>query len=211
MRSYEHINPELIGNKRKILVSELAGKSNLLFYKHVLDTELNEEQIAKIIKVMKQKEYEGYSYENAEGSFIILTAKVLNKYKDFFKIKGFRVIIEYKDGKNKIVTEATLKLEIDGNEEHVVAEGDGPVNALDNALRKALIKYYPSLKEVKLTDFKVRVVNPQAGTAAKVRVSIESMAKNELWSTIGVSENIIEASWEALRDSIEYYLLKKGR
>jgi len=208
-RSYEHINPELVGNKRKILISELAGKSSLLFYKHILNTDLNEEQIAKIIKAMKQKEFVGYSYENAEGSFVILTAKVLDKYKDFFKIKGFRVIIEYKEEKNEIVTEATLKLEVDSNTEHVVAEGDGPVNALDNALRKALIKYYPQLKEVKLTDFKVRVVNPQEGTAAKVRVSIESMAKNELWTTIGVSENIIEASWEALRDAVEYYLLKK--
>jgi len=209
VRSYEHINPELVGNKRKILISELAGKSSLLFYKHILNTDLNEEQIAKIIKAMKQKEFVGYSYENAEGSFVILTAKVLDKYKDFFKIKGFRVIIEYKEEKNEIVTEATLKLEVDSNTEHVVAEGDGPVNALDNALRKALIKYYPQLKEVKLTDFKVRVVNPQEGTAAKVRVSIESMAKNELWTTIGVSENIIEASWEALRDAVEYYLLKK--
>ncbi len=209
VRSYEHINPELVGNKRKILISELAGKSSFLFYKHILNTDLNEEQIAKIIKAMKQKEFVGYSYENAEGSFVILTAKVLDKYKDFFKIKGFRVIIEYKEEKNEIVTEATLKLEVDSNTEHVVAEGDGPVNALDNALRKALIKYYPQLKEVKLTDFKVRVVNPQEGTAAKVRVSIESMAKNELWTTIGVSENIIEASWEALRDAVEYYLLKK--
>jgi 2-isopropylmalate synthase len=208
VRSYEHINPELVGNKRKILISELAGKSTLLFYKKFLNMDISEEQIAKIIKIVKQKEYEGYSYENAEGSFVVLTAKVLDKYRDFFKVKGFRVIIEYKEGKNEIVTEATLKLEIDGNEEHVVAEGDGPVNALDNALRKALIKYYPSLKEVKLTDFKVRVVNAQAGTAAKVRVSIESMAKNELWTTVGVSENIIEASWEALRDAIEYYLFK---
>ncbi len=208
-KSYEHIDPKLVGNERKILISELAGKSNFLFKFPQLRVNLTEEYISKIIKTIKQKEYEGYFYENAEGSFVVLVLKTLGIYKEFFRIAGFRVIIEYKPEKKEIVTEATLKLIINDKEEHIVAEGDGPVNALDNALRKALTKYYPELKEVKLIDFKVRVVNPQAGTAAKVRVNIESMRKNERWSTVGVSENIIEASWEALVDAIEYQLLKR--
>lgn len=208
-KSYEHINPKIVGNERKILISELAGKSNLLFKRHGLKIDLNEESISKIIKKIKQKEYEGYSYENSEGSFIVLALRTLGLYKPFFKITGFRVIIEYKPDKNEIVTEATLKLVVKNKEEHVVAEGDGPVNALDNALRKALLKYYPELKNVKLVDFKVRVINPQVGTAAKVRVNIESMSKKETWSTVGVSENIIEASWEALIDAVEYLLLKR--
>lgn len=210
-RSYEHIDPKLVGNERKILISELAGKSNLLFKKHKLKINFSDEDINKLIKIVKQKEYEGYSFENAEGSFIVLTAKTLGLYKPIFKINGFRVIVEYKLEKNNIVTEATLKLVIGEKEEHVVAEGDGPVNALDNALRKALLKYYPQLKDVKLMDFKVRVINPQSGTAAKVRVNIESMYKGEVWNTVGVSENIIEASWKALTDAIDYVLLTKFR
>jgi len=210
-RTYEHINPKDVGNERKILVSELAGKSTLLLKKHKLKVDLNEEDIKKCIAEVKQKEYKGYSYENAEGSFVILVLKQLGVYKPdyFFQVKGYRVIIEYKPDRNEIVTEATLKLVINNKEEHIVAEGDGPVNALDNALKKALIKYYPELKDVKLVDYKVRVVNPQAGTAAKVRVNIESMLKDETWSTVGVSENIIEASWEALTESIEYILLNR--
>ncbi len=210
-RSYEHINPKLVGNERKILISELAGKSNMLFKKHKLNLDLKEEDISKIIKVVKQKEYEGYSFENAEGSFIVLAMKTLGLYKPVFQVKGFRVIVENREEKNDIVTEATLKLVINGQEEHVVAEGDGPVNALDNALRKTLLKHYPQIKDVKLTDFKVRVINPQSSTAAKVRVNIESIYKNEIWSTVGVSENIIEASWKALTDSIEYIFLTKFR
>lgn len=207
-KSYEHIDPKLIGNERKILISELAGKSNLLFARHGVKIDLNEEHLNEIIKAIKQKEHQGYFYENAEGSFVILALKTINKYKPFFQINGFRVIIQYNPEKKELVTEATLKIKIKDKQEHVVAEGDGPVNALDNALRKALTKYYPHLKDVKLVDFKVRVVNPQAGTAAKVRVNIESMDDKHTWSTVGVSENIIEASWEALVDAIEYKLLK---
>ncbi len=206
-KTYEHINPKLVGNERKILISELAGKSNILFKKYGLSINLNDENIAKIIKVVKQKEYEGYSYENAEGSFIVLVNKIIDSYKQFFKVISFRVITEYSQSK-QLTTEATIRIEINDKEEHVVAEGDGPVNALDTALRKALEKYYPQLKDVKLTDFKVRVINPVLGTAAKVRVNIESMDKKGSWTTVGISENIIEASWEALVDAIEYKLLQ---
>ncbi len=207
-KSYEHINPKLVGNERKILLSELAGKSNLLFKQKWLSVELSEENITKIIRSIKQKEFEGYSYENAEGSFVVLVHKMFSNYKPFFEIKGFRVIIEHRPEKKELITEATIKLVVKNNEVHVVAEGDGPVNALDNALRKALEKYYPTLKNMKLTDFKVRVVNPAAGTAAKVRVNIESIDEKHTWNTVGVSENIIEASWEALLDAVEYKLLK---
>ncbi len=208
-KTYEHVPPELVGNRRKILVSELAGKAGILLKKRGLKLDLDENAIAKIVRYIKQKEYEGYSYENAEGSFIVLLYKMFGKYEPFFRIKGFRVIIESKPKKKELVTEATVKLDINGKEEFTVAEGDGPVNALDLALRKALIKYYPEINDVRLTDFKVRVVNPKAGTAAKVRVSIESKDTKEVWNTVGVSENIIEASWEALLDAIEYKLLKK--
>ena len=207
-RTYEHINPRLVGNERKILISELAGKSNILFKKHGLSVNLNEENINKIIKSVKQKEFEGYSYENAEGSFVVLVNKILAPSKSFFNIKGFRVIVEYNNDTKQLTTEATIKLMLKNTEEHIVAEGDGPVNALDSALRKALEKYYPQLKDVKLTDFKVRVVNPAQGTAAKVRVNIESRDKKSSWTTVGISENIIEASWEALVDAIEYKLLQ---
>lgn len=210
-KSYEHVDPRLVGNERKILISELAGKSNLMFKRHGIKLDLTEEHISKLVKVIKEKEYQGYSYENAEGSFVILALQTLDLYKPFFRITGFRVIVEFKPERNELVTEATLKLLVGDKEEHVVAEGDGPVNALDNALRKALVKYYPELKDVKLVDFKVRVINPEAGTAAKVRVNIESMSKDETWSTVGVSENIIEASWEALVNAVEYKLLKRTK
>ncbi|MCX7957209.1 MAG: citramalate synthase [Endomicrobia bacterium] len=208
-RSYEHINPVLIGNERKILISELAGKSNLLFSKENLKIKLDEDNISKIIKAIKQKENDGYFYENAEASFLILALKTTKKYEPFFKIEGFRVIIQNNPEKNELITEATLKINVKGKCEHVVAEGDGPVNALDNALRKALVKHYPELQDIKLVDFKVRVVNPKEGTAAKVRVNIESRDTTNSWSTVGVSENIIEASWEALVDAIEYKLFQK--
>jgi 2-isopropylmalate synthase len=137
--------------------------------------------------------------------------KILSPKTPFFNLKGFRVIVEYNNDTKQLTTEATIKLVINNNEEHIVAEGDGPVNALDSALRKALEKYYPQLKEVKLTDFKVRVVNPAQGTAAKVRVNIESRDKKTSWTTVGISENIIEASWEALVDAIEYKLLQSTK
>lgn len=210
-KSYEHIDPKAVGNERKILISELAGKSNLLFAKHGLKINFDEKHLAEIIKAIKSKEHQGYFYENAEASFVILALKTMNKYKPFFQVNGFRIIIQYNPENKQLTTEATLKIKLKDKIEHVVAEGDGPVNALDNALRKALTKYYPQLKDVKLVDFKVRVVNPQQGTAAKVRVNIESMDNKQTWSTIGVSENIIEASWEALVDAIEYKLLKSSK
>ncbi|MBN1622662.1 MAG: citramalate synthase [Endomicrobiales bacterium] len=208
--TYEHMNPEEIGNERRILVSELSGRSNVAFKSKELslDLENNPQLSSKIIELVKESENKGYQYENADGSFAILTSKAMGKYKPFFTLKSFHVSVE-KDKQGQMVSEATIKLDVKGEEEHTVSEGDGPVNALDNALRKALKKYYPEIKEVSLSDFKVRVINAGAGTAAKVRVLIESRDPQSSWGTIGVSENIIEASWEALVDAIEYKILKK--
>ena len=208
-KTYEHINPKHVGNKRNILVSDLSGKSNIVSKADELAIDLEKEKnLHGIIDIVKEKENEGYQYENADGSFYILTKKIEKKYKDFFTLKSYRVSVEKnKDG--SIVSEATVKLDVNGKEEHTVAEGEGPVNALDKCLRKALIKFYPEIKTVLLTDFKVRVINSDANTAAKVRVLIETKDKKQSWGTIGVSENIIDACWQALSDSVEYKLLKK--
>jgi 2-isopropylmalate synthase len=164
------------------------------------------------LNTLQELEYKGYHFEAAEASFELLMKKKLKKYKKFFNLEGFRVIIERrinpKTKKEELHSEATVKIAVEKEKEYTVAEGNGPVNALDNALRKALEGFYPSLKQMHLSDFKVRVLDQKAGTAAKVRVLVQSQDKEDLWSTVGVSENIIEASWQALLDSIEYKLLK---
>ncbi|MFA5346398.1 MAG: alpha-isopropylmalate synthase regulatory domain-containing protein, partial [Candidatus Omnitrophota bacterium] len=158
-------------------------------------------------KLVQKLEHEGYHFEAAEGSFDLLMKRALKKYKKFFELEGFRVVIEKKSDK-EITTEAIIKIKVKGVKEHTAADGDGPVNALDNALRKALKDFYPTLSKMHLSDFKVRVLDEKAGTAARVRVLIQSQDELESWNTIGVSGNIIEASWQALVDSIEYKLLK---
>ncbi len=210
-RSYEHIDPASIGNERKILVSELSGRSSLVFKAKGLDLELTRDtpQAKKLLKLLQALEHQGYHFEAAEGSFELLLRRQLKQFKPSFTLDKFRVVIE-KVG-NRILSEATIKLRVNGVMEHTTAEGDGPVNALDNAVRKALKQFYPRLAEMHLTDFKVRVLDEKAGTAAKVRVLIESQDERNSWGTVGVSENIIEASWQALVDSIEYKLLKDRR
>lgn len=207
--AYEHINPVLVGNKRRFLVSELAGKSTLVIKAKELEFDLDKKspQAKKIHKLLQQLEKEGYQFEAAEGSFKLLLQKEFKKYKKFFELGGFRVSVEKRED-GRLISEAVIKLKINNKLEHSAAEGDGPVNALDGALRKALAKFYPTLSQMHLTDFKVRVLDEKNGTAAKVRVLIESQDEEEDWTTIGVSENIIEASWQALVDSIEYKLLK---
>ncbi len=209
-KTYEHIEPEKVGNKRRILVSELSGKSNVLFKaKEVnIDFTKHSKTVENLLKKIKKLEQKGYQFEGAEGSFELLLRKATRKYKKFFDLEGFKVTIE-KNNKGKLSSEAIIKVKVKGVQEHTASEGDGPVNALDNALRKALKRFYPELKEMSLTDFKVRVINAEEGTEAKVRVLIESKDKEGVWSTIGVSENIIEASWQALVDSVEYKLLKR--
>jgi len=210
-KSYEHITPEEVGNSRRVLVSELSGKSNILFKakEFGLDIKKDEKKISTILDKLKKLENEGYQFEGAEASLEVLIKKILGKSKKSFILKSFKVVVE-KEG-SKMTSEATIRLSVKGKEEHTVAIGDGPVNALDKALRKALEKFYPVLKEVHLTDYKVRILNPESATEAKTRVLIESSDKKGSWSTIGVSGNIIEASWLALVDSIEFKLMKDGK
>jgi 2-isopropylmalate synthase len=211
-QSYEHIDPLLVGNHRRILVSELGGKTGILVRAKGLELDLSKEspQAKKIHQLIQKLEYQGYQFEAAEASFELLMQRALKKYKRFFELEGFRVVIE-KQSDKKITSEAIMKLKVRGQKEHTAAEGDGPVNALDNALRKALKDFYPTLAGMHLSDFKVRVLDEKAGTAAKVRVLIQSQDKEDSWSTVGVSENIIEASWQALVDSVEYKLLKDAK
>lgn len=207
--TYEHINPELVGNRRKVLVSELAGKSNILYKARELGIRIPDmDSISKeVVNRIKRLENEGFQFEGAEGSFELLIKKATGEYKPVFRLIDYRLILE-KEKDGQIVSEATIKLEVNGREYHTVSEGHGPVNALDNALRKSLQQVYPALKKMKLYDYKVRVLNEKEGTAAKVRVLVQSKSADHIWGTIGVSENIIDASWQALVDSIEYFLLK---
>lgn len=212
-RTFEHIDPELVGNQQRILISDQAGKSAILqkIEKHYPDYDKNSPEIVALFNRLKEAENEGYQYEAADASFALLTDKVFNGYQPFFDLLGFRVILEkFRD--HSMRSEATIKvMEPDGQVEHTAADGDGPVNALDNALRKALERFYPSLQEVRLTDYKVRVLDTKAGTGAKVRVLIEASDGRDQWGTVGVSENIIQASWEALTESLEYKLYKATR
>ena len=208
-KTYEHIEPELVGNSRRILVSELAGKTGVLIRAKELNLDLNKNtpEAKKILQLVQKLEHQGYHFEAAEASFEVLMHRALKKYKKFFELEGFRVVIERHLNK-KLTSEAIIKIKVKGKKEHTVSMGDGPVNALDNALRKALKDFYPTLSKMHLSDFKVRVLDEKSGTAAKVRVLIQSQDEKDSWNTIGVSENIIEASWQALVDSVEYKLLK---
>jgi len=205
--TYEHIEPETVGNERRILISELSGSSNILKKVEKYKIEHDQKTMKKILNKVQDMENEGYHFESAEGSFDLLVKKVIGKHKGFFDLEDFRVIVEKgKDGKS--ITRATVKIKVNGIEELTVSDGDGPVNALDGALRKALEKFYPSLADMHLIDFKVRVINPKEASAAKVRVIIGSHDHKDTWGTVGVSGNLIEASWQALVESIEYKLLK---
>jgi 2-isopropylmalate synthase len=205
--SYEHISPELVGNERRILVSELSGRSNIvaLTAKHNLqdDRELMDRILANVVTLENQ----GYQFEAAEASFDLLVRREAGLFRPHFELLKYHVAIE-SDKPGELSTEATLKLRVGDKVRHEVAEGDGPVNALDAALRKALNGDFPNLREMQLVDYKVRVINSDAGTAAGVRVTIESRDSHDVWGTVGVSENIIEASWKALVDAVEYKLCK---
>jgi 2-isopropylmalate synthase len=206
-QSYEHIDPELVGNERRFLISELSGRSNVLAWLGKAKIAEDKELAQKILSRVEELENQGYQFEAAEASFELLVKKIMGTYKPSFELVKYHTTVE-KNANGNLVTEATVKLKVGDVVEHVVGEGDGPVNALDAALRKSLENFYPAIKDVHLIDYKVRVVNAKAGTAAKVRVIIESRDKNSIWGTVGVSENIIEASWQALVDSVEYKLQK---
>jgi 2-isopropylmalate synthase len=206
-RTYEHIEPELVGNARRFLISELSGRSTVLAELEKAKIAEDKQLARKILVRIQELENNGYQFEAADASFDLLVKKIMGTYKPFFDLIKYHVTVE-KRATGDIVTEATVKLKVGDGTEHVVGEGDGPVNALDAALRKSLENFYPRIKEVHLIDYKVRVVNAGAGTAARVRVIIESRDKHSIWGTVGVSENIIEASWQALVDSVEYKLQK---
>lgn len=208
--TYEHISPEDVGNRQRVLVSDLSGRSNILYktQEFGLDVSSNDPVIKRIVEKLKTLEHQGFQYEGAEASFELLMQRAMMKKKKYFKLLGFRVIDEKKKENELPYSEATIKLEVNGEVEHTAAEGNGPINALDRALRKALERFYPTLKGVSLIDFKVRVLTAGKGTAAKVRVLVELGDGVDKWGTVGVSENVIEASWQALVDGLEYKLYK---
>jgi 2-isopropylmalate synthase len=212
-RTYEHVKPELVGNRQRVLVSDLSGKSNILYKAWELNIDLKDDDpvAIKILNEIKNLENKGFQFEGAEGSFELLIKKAMGSHKKYFDLEGFRVISDKRSENEPPYSEATIIVKVDGVKEHTAAIGNGPVNALDNALRKALEKFYPNLKEVELLDYKVRVLSTGGGTGSSVRVLIESGDKEDRWGTVGVSENIIEASWQALVDSIEYKLAKDER
>ncbi len=208
--TYEHVNPEAVGNLQRVVVSELSGKSTIILKAKELGKDLSNhpEKVQEILDTIKGLEHVGYHFEAADGSFELLMRRSMNMHKVFFRLESFRVIMEKRED-GRVATEATIKIHVKGERIIATAEGNGPVNALDNALRIAIGKAYPELQHIQLTDYKVRVLDEKKGTAAVTRVLIETGDGEKNWGTIGVSENIIEASWQALVDSIEYGLLHK--
>jgi len=208
-RTYEHIDPKTLGNQRRVLVSDLSGKSNVQFKADELDISLANysQKVPEIVNRLKELENDGYQFEAAEASFELLVRKITGEWEDVFSLEGFRVMTE-KNRFGATRSEVSIRLKVNGVTEHTAAEGNGPVHALDRALRKALHKFYPQINKMYLTDYKVRVLNEKDGTGAKVRVLVDSSSNGNSWGTVGVSENIIEASWQALIDSFSYYLTK---
>ncbi len=208
--SYEHINPEAVGNSRRFLMSEVAGRSTLLARINAIDASLRKDSLEsqRIIDRLKELEHEGYQFENAESSFELVVRKLLGRYQPFFDLKEYKVIVN-EPSVSGINSAVMIKISVGGQEEITAAEGDGPVNALDNAIRKALERFYPEIKNIKLTDYKVRVLDSDKASAARVRVLIETTDYHEVWTTIGVSTDVIDASWRALVDSIEYKLMRE--
>jgi len=211
--TYEHMEPELVGNHRRILISDLSGKGNIIFKAKEFGIDINgdDPKIKTILASLKTLENLGYQYEGAEGSFELLMHEALGDKEVFFEFVGFRVIVEKRKEDEEPISEATVKIRVNGELEVTAAEGTGPVNALDKAIKKALIKFYPELEEVNLYDYKVRILDEKKGTRSKTRVLVESGDHHAKWGTVGVSENIIEASWQALVDSIEYKLNAFGK
>lgn len=210
--TYEHIDPAAVGNQTRILVSDLSGKSNVAFKakEYGIDLDENDPRMKIILEKLKTAESLGYQYEGAEGSFELLMRDALGTREHFFEFIGFRVIVEKRREDESPISEATVKMHVNGVLEVTAAEGHGPVDALDRAIRKALSKFYPELEEINLCDYKVRILEEKKGTGAKIRVLVESGDAHAKWGTVGVSENIIEASWQALIDSINYKLITSG-
>jgi 2-isopropylmalate synthase len=208
-RSYEHIDPALVGNQRTVLISDLAGRSNIVMKAQELGFKVSNDtpELKTILNRIKDLEHKGYEFEAAEGSLALLIRKALKHEEPPFKVEGYEATV--RRDRSISVCQATIKVLVNGEAAHTVAEGDGPVNALDSALRSALMKFYPQIKKVQLTDYKVRILDSASGTEAKTRVLIESTDGRREWGTVGVHDNIIEASLQALVDSMEYALIKK--
>ena len=206
--TYEHIPPEAVGNQRRVVVSDLSGRASVLYKAREMGVDLSRDrpEVREILQELKRLEHEGFQFEGAEASFELLMRRTLGQHRPAFTLKGLRVMVEKRqDG--ECVAEASIRVAVDGREEHTAAEGNGPVHALDRALRKALERFYPEIGGVRLVDYKVRVLNADAATAARVRVLIQSTDGVRTWGTVGVSENVVEASWQALVDSLEYVLV----
>lgn len=212
--TYEHIQPEKVGNLRRVLVSELSGMSNIIYKAEELDLDVDlsrtNPETKAVVQQIKDLEHQGFQFEGAEASFELLLRKGFNGYHEPFTLENLRIILEKRED-SEIHSEAVIKMRVGGEIVHTAAEGNGPVNALDNALRKALEGFYPEIREMKLSDYKVRVLDENRGTTSLVRVLIETHDKHDSWGTVGVSGNIMEASWQALVDSIAYGLLKNKK
>jgi 2-isopropylmalate synthase len=210
-RSYNHIDPALVGNQMRVVVSELSGRANLLSKAEEYGLEIgNGESVPQVLQEVKALEAQGFSFEGAEASVIMMLKRQQPDYKPPFELIDFSVIVEHRQGRG-IFAEATVKVRVGGQIYHTAAEGNGPVDALDEAMRKALVGYYPAIQHLQLSDYKVRILDSEAGTAATTRVLIDThYATADLhtmhWSTVGASGNIIEASWQALKDAYEYAL-----
>jgi 2-isopropylmalate synthase len=215
-RTYEHVTPDSIGNERHIVVSDQSGRSNVLarFREVGIDVDPKDPKIGGLVEEVKNREHEGYAYDGAAASFELLARRTLETVPDYFSLQSFRVMDERRwNARGELVTlsEATIKIDVDGQHFMTVAEGKGPVNALDNALRKALTTIYPRLDDMRLADYKVRILTPGAGTEAVTRVMIESTdSDGNRWSTVGVSANVIDASYNALHDAITFKLYRDG-
>ncbi len=208
-RSYEHINPSLVGNSRSVLISDLAGRSNIVMKAQELGFKISNDtpELKAILHRIKELEHKGYEFEAAEGSLALLIRRALKHEEPPFKVVGYEATV--RRDRELSICQATIKVMVKGEMAHTVAEGDGPVNALDSALRAALVNFFPRVKQVHLTDYKVRILDSASGTEAKTRVLIESSNGTEQWGTVGVHDNIIEASLNALVDSMEYGLLRR--
>ncbi|HLP15634.1 MAG TPA: citramalate synthase [Bacteroidota bacterium] len=206
--TYEHIDPALVGNARRVLISDLSGKSNIIYKAQELGVTIDNDAVASVVEELKALEHDGYQYEDAEGSFELLVKKSAGMVREFFALERFKVSIHKDSMDVPARSEAVIKIRVGGISEITAAEGTGPVNALDRALRKALERFYPQISHMHLSDYKVRVLDTKQGTEAKVRVLVETEGESASWNTVGVSQDVVEASWKALVDSVSYHLLK---
>ena len=215
-RTYEHVEPGIVGNSRHIVVSDQAGRSNILLRlaEAGIEIDAGDKRIGRLVEDVKAREYDGYSYDGAEASFELLARRALGEVPQFFNVQSFRTEVERRfnaRGDLTTISQAVIKIDVAGAPTMQVAEGNGPVNALDAALRKALLPKFPALENMRLVDFKVRILTPQQATAAVTRVMIESSDETgHRWGTVGISPNIIDAAYAALEDAIVYKLLRAG-